>query len=210
MNKNLFPIAKEGVKPIIIAFGSVLLLLILDFDILALAGSFILLFLIFSFRNPERSLPEFSDGSVLSVSDGVVTSITELNDPIYSYKVEVESGLFDIGILRTPFNAISTNLIHINGTKVSKKSKLFLDLNETVEVVFEDVNKNKIKLTHRVKQNFLSLYWKDIKSENLRQTTRYGMLINGVTTLYFPRNFRLNVSIGNKIKASESLMGYFS
>jgi phosphatidylserine decarboxylase len=78
------------------------------------------------------------------------------------------------------------------------------------ELVFEDSNKNRIKVVHRVKQSFAPLYLDVIELQNLRQTSRYGMMINGVTTLYFPSNFRVNVNVGNELKASESLMGYFS
>lgn len=210
MNKNLLPVAKEGVVYVAFTAISVLVLVALDLEFLAFIATIITIAFIYSFRNPERSLPEFSDLSVLSVSDGVVKSIDELNEGEYAYKIEVESNFLDVGVLRTPFNASLVKAVHQNGTKVSKKSELFLDLNEILELVFEDSNQNKIKVIHRVKQSFAPLYLDAIELQKLRQTSRYGMMLNGVTTLYFPSNFRVNVSVGNELKASESLMGYFS
>ena len=210
MNKNLLPIAKEGIIFIVVSSFIVLFLLAIDLNFLAFIGFIVTIGLIFSFRNPERSLPDFSDLSVLAVSDGVVNSIDELNDEEYSYKVEVESKLLDVSILRAPLSSTIVKAIHTNGTRVSKKSALNLDLNESLELVFEDANNNKIKVVHRVKQSFSPLYFDTIASQNIRQTSRYGLMLNGVTTYYFPSNFRVNVNVANELKASESLMGYFS
>ena len=210
MNNNLLPIAKEGLVYIATSAVLVLVLLVLDLDFLAFVGTLVTISLIFAFRNPERSLPEFLDLSVLSVSDGIVKSIEELSDSDYAYKVEVESNFLDIGVLRTPFTATLVTSRHINGTKVSKTSPLFLDLNEMLELVFEDKSKNKIKVVHRVKQSFAPIYSDAIELQKLPQTSRYGMMVNGVTTLYFPSNFRMNINVGNELKAAESLMGYFS
>ncbi len=210
MNKNLLPIAKEGVYSIALSAVFVLILLVLDLEFLAFMGILALVFLVFSFRNPERSLPEFSELSVLAVSDGVVNSIDEIDDSEYAYKIEVESNLLDVAILRTPFNATLIEATHSKGTRVSKKSELFSDLNEVLELVFEDSNKNKIKVIHRVKQSFAPLYFDAITLQKISQTSRYGVMISGVTTYYFPDNFRANVNVGKEIKASESLMGYFS
>jgi len=210
MNKNLLPVAKEGIVYVAFSAIAVLALTVLDFEFLAFIGTIITIAFIYLFRNPERSLPEFSDNSVLCVSDGVVKSIEELSECEYTYKIEIDSNFLDVGVLRTPFNASLVKVVHKNGTKLSKNSELFLDLNEMAELVFEDSNKNRIKVVHRVKQSFAPLYLDAIELQNLRQTSRYGMMINGVTTLYFPSNFRVNVNVGNELKASESLMGYFS
>ena len=210
MNKNLLPVAKEGIVYVAFCTIAVLALTVLDFEFLAFIGTIITIAFIYLFRNPVRSLPEFSANSVLCVSDGVVKSIEEINECEYTYKIEIDSNFLDVGVLRTPFNASLVKVVHKNGTKLSKNSELFLDLNEMAELVFEDSNKNRIKVVHRVKQSFAPLYLDAIELQNLRQTSRYGMMINGVTTLYFPSNFRVNVNVGNELKASESLMGYFS
>lgn len=210
MNKNLLPIAKEGILYVAISASIVLVLMALDFEFLAFVGAMVTVMFLYSFRNPERSLPEFTELSVLAVSDGVVKSIEELSEGDYAYKVEVESNFLDVGVLRTPFNASLVKAVHTKGTKVAKNSELFLDLNEMAELIFEDTNNNRVKVVHRAKQSLTPLYFDAIKSQKLRQTSRYGMMLNGVTTLYFPSNFRVNVNVGNELKASESLMGYFS
>jgi len=68
----------------------------------------------------------------------------------------------------------------------------------------------RLKITHRLKQSFSPLFIEAIESHNLQQIARYGLMINGITSIYFPDNFRLNVNVGDELKASESLIGYFS
>jgi phosphatidylserine decarboxylase len=77
-------------------------------------------------------------------------------------------------------------------------------------LVFENIDGNKVKIVHTCKQSFDGIHTDIIKAQNLPQSYRYGTMINGVTTLYLPRNFRLNINVANELSASETLIGYFS
>ena len=61
-----------------------------------------------------------------------------------------------------------------------------------------------------LKQSFDEIRIAAKESQSLLQGSRYGVMISGVTTIYLPQNFRLNINIGSELKASESLIGYFS
>jgi len=61
----------------------------------------------------------------------------------------------------------------------------------------------------------LSRSFDDIKlnlspNQNIVQGSRYGVMLSGITTIYLPQNFRINVNIGQEVNASQSLVGYFS
>ena len=210
MRANLLPVAQEGWKYIASTFAFLILFFIFDLDLLIFFTSFLLLTFIYSFRNPERQLPMFEKLSVVSPSDGIVKSIIELKDSEYAYRIDIESSSFNVGVLRVPLNAKLGSVTKSNGSRVPKNSKLFNDTNENVELVFVDDNKNRLKVTHRLKQSFVPLFIDIMKAQNLRQTARYGLMLNGVTSVYLPHNFRLNINVGNEVKASESLIGYFS
>jgi len=210
MRNNLFPIAKEGWKYIASASVILILFTLLDFDLLTFFILLTLLTFIYLFRNPERQLPIFEKLSVVAPSDGVVNAIVELQDSDYSYRVDIESSCLDVAVLRAPLSAKLESITKYNGTRVSLNSKLFKDTNENVELVFVDEKENRLKITHRLKQSFSPLFIETIKSQNLHQTARYGLMINGVTSIYLPNNFRLDINVGNELKASESLIGYFS
>jgi len=210
MRTKLLPIAQEGWKYLACLAALLLITLLFDFDFLSFITTIALLFLAYSFRNPERALPTFENASVISPVDGVVKSIEELVDSEYAYKVEVQSSYTDVSVLRSPFNASIRSLENYHGTRVSPSSKLFTDLNEKLEIVFLDASGNSIKVVHRLKQSFAPVSTDLILAQKIHQTARYGVMVNGVTTIYLPHNFRVSVNIGNELKAAESLMGYFS
>jgi len=210
MRANLLPIAQEGWKYIASTSAFLILFSLLDLDLLTLLTSLLLISFLYLFRNPERQLPMFEKLSVVAPSDGVVKAIVELQESQYSYRIDIESSCLDVAVLRAPLSAKLESMTKYNGTRVSKDSKLFKDTNENIVLVFVDENANRLKITHRLKQSFSPLFIEAIESQNLHQTARYGLLLNGVTSIYLPNNFRLNVNVGTELKASESLIGYFS
>lgn len=210
LSNNLFPIAKEGVKYLSLSAILFLLALLIDCDFLATLFFFSFIFFAYLFRNPERVYPDTENSSLLSPVDGIVKNIQELRDNKFSYKIEIESSYKDVGILRAPASAKVEYVQKFNGTRVSPTSKLFNDTNENVSLIFLDKNENRFQVTHRAKQSFVPISTHLTTSQNVHQSFRYGFMGNGVTSIYLPSNFRINVTIGHHLKASESLLGYFS
>lgn len=210
MQSNLLPLAKEGVLYILFSVLFLALAWILDLDFLAFIAFCVTLFIGFSFRNPERALCTLESTSFLSPVDGIVQSIQELENHQYAYKIEIQSSYTDVSVLRAPSNAIVSKFIKKNGTRTSKDSKLFDTLNENVEIHFTTDEGNKFKVVHTLQRSFAPLFIDLDDTQKLLQTTRYGLMLNGLTSIYLPQNFRVNITIGSELKASESLMGYFS
>jgi len=206
MKNNLLPIAKEGFIYIIYAILAYVVFSFLDFEFLSFLS---IIGLLFIYRNPERELSAFEQNSVVSPVDGVVLSIKEIEGE-YTYKVEIDSTYANVSILRVPMTSLLKNLDLKNGARLSRHSSLARKINENVELVYEDKNSNKLKVLHMLKQSFSSINLGIKESQHLKQGSRYGVMISGITTIYLPQNFRLNVSVGSEVKASESLIGYFS
>ncbi|MDF1883585.1 phosphatidylserine decarboxylase [Sulfurimonas sp. SAG-AH-194-C21] len=210
MKTNLLPLAKEGISYFLYSLTFLVLFLFLDFDFLAFVTFLITLFIGYSFRNPERELSLFEPASFLSPVDGVMESIEELSNHEYAYKIEIQSFCRDVAILRVPANATVSNVVQKNGTRVARDSKLFRTLNENVELSFTTKEENTFKIIHNLAQSFTPLFVELQNKQKVFQTARYGLMLNGKTTVYLPQNFRVNISIGSELKASESLIGYFS
>lgn len=210
MRNNLFIIAKSGWSYIGYALLAFVIFSILDLDLLAFASFLLSVFFIYVFRNPEKEMPFFQPNSVVAPVDGVVTTIQQLEDSEYVYKIDIESSYFNIGVLRFPMDAKVETVTVVKGSRVAKNSKLFPLLNEYAELVFVDNAENKVKVLHRLKQSFAPIDIDLVKNQELMQRTRYGTMINGVTSIYLKSNFRLNVSVGQETSASETLIGYFS
>ena len=211
MRSNLFPVAKEGMVYTLSSAFFLLFSVSFDFDILTFFFSLSTLFFVYIFRNPERKLRNFEKGNLLSPVDGKLLSVEELapNDE-YALKVKIQSGYENISLLRAPLSAQISSIQHYKGTRVSQYSNLFSSLNENVEIVFSDLQNNTLKVSHRLTKSFKSLDVDLLVAQNVLQTSRYGVMVSGVTTLYLPKNFRLNVRTGESLSAGESLIGYFS
>ncbi len=210
MSNNLFPVAKEGLVYILSSAIAFLFFSVIDADFLAIIAFVLLIASIYSFRNPERALVHFDEKSLLCVCDGVVRSIEELTEDKYAYKIIIESSLEDVAVLRVPFAGKMLQAKHTKGTKISKQSSVFDDLSESIAIDFEDDFGNKIHILHQAKQGVFPLFSEISSQERLAQTTRYGFAQNIRTSLYLPKNFRVSTSVGKRVKASESLIGYFS
>ena len=210
MSSNLLPIAKEGFIRIGMAFFAFTFFTIFDLDFFEFISFLVGVFLLYVYRNPERISPTFEAKSVVSPVDGTVISIKELVNSEYAYMIEIDSSYLDVSLLRSPLSASVKFLDIKHGAKLSKDSQLAKDLNERVEIVFEDSFNNSIKVKHMLKQSFDTIKIDLDTKQNTLQGTRYGLMINGITTIYLSQNFRVNISVGQEVNASQSLVGYFS
>lgn len=210
MKNNLFIISKQGYKYIGYALLGAFVFAVLDLELFSFVSLAAALFFMYSFRNPERAVSFLDEKAVVSPVDGIVKSIDELQDERYAYKIVIESNYMDVGVLRVPLSGNIENIQLIRGARTSKKSKLFYDLNETAEIIFTDAHKNQIKVIHRLKQSFAPINIDISKNDIVHKGTRYGYVINGISELYLPKNFRLDIKPTNEMRASQSLIGYFS
>jgi len=210
MKSNLLPIAKEGWNYIGYSLLATVIFTTLDLGILAFFALVLAIFFIFVFRNPERELPRFEVNSVICPVDGTVLAIDEIDDAEYAYKVTIDNSYLDVSLLRAPVSGTVYSMYKENGTRLNLDSSLSEKLNENATIVFEDSNSNRLKVSHMLKQSFSGIEIDSIKSQSMLQTSRYGVMVNGMTTIYLPQNFRLNIAVANELKASQSLIGYFS
>lgn len=210
MKNNLLPIAKEGWSYISYTLLFLFFSILFELDIFTIASLFFLIFLVYSFRNPERELLMTGDKSVLSPVDGCVTSIEELDGTEYFYKVTIQTTFKDVSLLRVPINAVSVVQNQYNGACLFLGNSLSNKLNERATITFEDIHTNKVKIIHITGESFCSVKTDSLKNNEQRQSLRYGVMTNGISEIYFPKNFRLNISIADELKASQDLLGYFS
>lgn len=212
MKNNLLPVAKEGWGYILYSLIAFLVLGILDLELLQFFSFLMILLFLYIFRNPEREVPPLEKAGILSPVDGVVTSIQEIQeiqDGGFSQKISIQSSYFDVSILRTPIEARIKNINVLRGAKLSKSSNLSTKLNESVEFIFEDTNSNMIKISHQNILSFNSIEFDAFVFKKLAQGSRYGVMTKGITNIYFPKNTKIDVSVGAKLKACESIIGYF-
>jgi phosphatidylserine decarboxylase len=211
MRSNLLPIAKEGFKYIFYAFLMTIVFSILDLEFLELLSFLFLIFFTFIYRNPERENILYQEDSVVCPIDGKVIAIDEFKDNSkYSYKITIDNTYLDTSLLRMPFNGSVSFIRTEKGARVSSKSSLFSEINENSEIIFKDTNKNELKIIHTLKQSITPIDINIIYNQKLLQGSRYGIMVNGITNIYLPQNFRINLSVDSQVIASQTLVGYFT
>ena len=210
MRNNLFIISKNGWSYILASFFAIIVFALLDLELFSFIALLAIAFFIYVFRNPERELLFLEDKAVVSPSDGIVRSIDELDNNEFCYRVQIESDCFSPAMLRCPMYTEVEDFTIIRGARTAKGSKLFNDLNERAEIIFCDEHNNKIKVVHRLKKSMIPLELDLLAQHTYMQGTRYGYALNAITELYLPKNFRFDIKPNKNLRASESLIGYFS
>ena len=210
MKSNLLPIASAGFKYIASAFLVFIIFSIFDIEFFALISFILMIAFAFIFRNPEREVPSFENNSLVSPVDGKIISIEDIQDSEYAYKLEIDSTYLDVGVLRVPFDSTLKSVVKMNGARLANTTTLSADINENAEIIFVDENSNSVKVVHKLKRSFDDITIDVKNTQNLKQASRYGVMINGTTTIYLPKNFRLNVTLGSELEGSQTLIGYFS
>jgi len=201
-------IAKEGWKYLLFIFA--LFLLSLVFDFFSWVFLAILLFTSYMFRNPERLPAEDDDMAVLAPCDGEILSISKASyvDGKEYIKVEIQKTLLEVSMLRAPtmMNIKETNRRH--GLILSSNSPLKEQLGERVI----------LKCSSKYNELFLNIntgiFARKIELFKtvgpLKSAQRFGILVDGNIELYLALDTRIKVSVGDTIKAGESVLGYFA
>jgi len=204
-------IAKDGFKCIAAAAALLFFCIAVDADILTFLSGVLLLLLLWVFRNPERSIPYFESESIVSVADGMVKSIETLEDASGSntFKIIIKSGFLDTSILRVPFSCEVGETETVHGARLSSSLPLSDKLNEQSRIVFGQ-NEKQVRVSHKLHLATVGIKNRLIKKAQVVQGMRYGLMVKGETIMLLPGNSRVAVKVGEKVRAGETLIGYFS
>lgn len=210
MNNDTLAISKEGWNYIGYSIALFIFFVLLHLDILSFIALLFIAFFVYIYRNPERETSLSQEvGEVLSPVDGRVIYIENLVDSQYAYRVEIDSNCLNVGFLRSPINGEVSDLTIIKGTKLSNSSNLFDKLNENTTVTFVDSDANKVKVKHLSKVSFDDIKIDLNTNQKVISSSRYGFMMNGLTSIYLPKNFKLDIRAGSKIIGSKTLIGSF-
>lgn len=209
MSNDAFILSRHSFSYLGYSFIAFVVLLILDLELFAFFAFGFFLFTLFVFRNPEKQLNNFDENALLSLVDGRVSKIEELDDPEYGYRVQITSTYMDISVLRAPFDAKVKSVTLQRGARLSQNSQNFPLINENGALVLENESGKTIKVVHRLTQSFAPLFIDTAEGSSLVKTARYGVMLCGVSSIYLPKTFKLNVNVRDEVSAGETLLGYF-
>jgi phosphatidylserine decarboxylase len=123
-------------------------------------------------------------------------------------KVEIQKSLSNVSLLRAPItlNIKDTNRRH--GLFLPLSSKLNNQLGENIILT---CSSSYSKILLKIKAGVCSRKIDLFKSVGpLKSAQRFGLLIDGGVELFVALDTRIKVSIGDSVKAGESVLGYFA
>ncbi len=209
-------IAKESYKYIIGAGIVIALAIYWNFSALSLLllGA-VAAAIVYFFRNPERISEDDSQNAILSPSDGTIVSIdqeyedTFLKDECIS--VTIATSLKDAHFIRAPFACVFKQKSSLHGAFLPIKNEKAKYLNERFAAFFEGINKRNyaISVIAGGLATKISLYQNE--DAKIRGCERIAFLKSEFqTVLYLPKDAIINKSVGDKVKAGETLLGQFA
>lgn len=197
-------IAKAGYKYIFIFL--ILFVLSLLFGILPLLFTFLFVFSIYFFRDPERE--PFTDDklALLSPIDGKIKeiSISKFDDNEVA-KIIIQKPFFGVGTLRAVSDAKVADIKKRHGLFLCQAMKISEILNERAIIRFEKEN---IRFVMKIIAGVFSRSLEIYNVSTLKASRKFGFLGSGEIVLYLPRDTKICVSVGESVKAA-SLLGYF-
>jgi phosphatidylserine decarboxylase len=209
-------VAKEGYKYIIGACIVIALAIYWNFSALSL----LLLVaataaIVYFFRNPERISEDDSQNAIISPTDGVIVSINQeyeesfLKDECVS--VTITTSLKDAHFIRAPFASVFKQKSSLHGAFLPIKNEKAKYLNERFAAFFEGINgKNyAISIIAGGLATKISIYQNE--NSKIRGCERIAFLKSEFqTVLYLPKETIINKSVGDRVKAGETLLGEFA
>ena len=208
------PVAREG-YPFILAMGFVSLVsAILHFALAAILFLVISLFCLYFFRDPERVAP-VDDDAIVSPADGKVILIEKVFDEHFVrehvYKVSIFMNIFNVHVNRVPFPGRVVDIKYAPGTFYAANTERGALANESCGVVVECKPDWRYAVVQVAGVIARRIVCRAERGDELARGERFGLIRFGSRVdLYLPQNVQLEVEVGQKVKAGESVLGYLA
>lgn len=177
----------------------------------SLIGVALILFVLYFFRDPER-IPATGEGVILSAADGVITGITEMEEPLFirgkATRIDIFLSPLDVHVNRSP----------IPGRVVFRKYQKGRFLPATNPKCHEFNEKNYIGIEGAIK--VLVVQVAGIMARRIVDWTKEGTVLEGGekigmikfssgTQIFLPENVEIAVKKGDRVKAGITVIGRY-
>jgi phosphatidylserine decarboxylase len=201
--------AKEGWPFIGLSVGLALVILWLTNFIAALPFILIAAFVVQFFRDPPRTIPQDA-GAILSPADGKVICIEKAFDDyqqVEALKISVFMNVFNVHSNRSPVDGEVLDVQYFAGKFVNADFDKASTENERNAVIVKMTNGQKITFVQVAGLVARRILCYTKAGEWLKRGERYGFIRFGSRVdLYLPLSATPLVSIGQKVKATETII----
>ena len=201
--------AKEGWPFIGLSVGLALVILWLTNFIAALPFILIAAFVVQFFRDPPRTIPQDA-GAILSPADGKVICIEKAFDDyqqVEALKISVFMNVFNVHSNRSPVDGEVLDVQYFAGKFVNADFEKASTENERNAVIVRMANGQKITFVQVAGLIARRILCYTKPGEWLKRGERYGFIRFGSRVdVYLPLSATPLVSIGQKVKATETIL----
>lgn len=214
MKKPQIPVAYEGYPFIGFTALTTLVIAILGYDLAALGSLFVTAFVLYFFRDPERVTPDEND-VLVAPADGKVILVEKIFDDKFVkehvYKVSIFMNVFNVHVNRVPFSGTVSKVQYFPGLFYSANTERGALENESCALTLTTKNDRKFAVVQVAGLIARRIVCWAGKGDNLVRGERFGLIRFGSRVdLYLPLQVQLEVSVGQKVVAGETVLGYLS
>ena len=198
--------------PLVISAGIVSFFLFLwRWYIVAIGGGILTAFLAYFFRDPERNITE-DKKAIVSPADGQVVflGLSPLGKDKMK-KVSIFMSLFDVHVNRVPFDGEVKKIEYKKGKFLPAYKKEASNCNES-NTIFFSTPTGEIFIIVQIAGILARRILCSLKlGQSVKKGERLGIICFGSKVdLYLPKNAVLKPLLGKKVKAGETILGYWS
>jgi len=207
-----FPVAKEGAIFILPLIAITFILGSLQFRVTAGFFAFLTCFVIYFFRDPERSIPS-GEKAVLSPADGKIIKVESCREERFfqgpAIKISIFMSVFNVHVNRIPLSGriidrayrpgkfFSANLDKASSS--NEQNALLIETGDGVRLLF-------IQVAGLIARRIVC--WVE-KGDLVERGRRFGMIRFGSRLdVYLPETARVQARLGQKVAGGQSILGY--
>jgi phosphatidylserine decarboxylase len=208
------PIVREGLPFVGVLGSSAVIAGLVGWAVPAAVLVGVTAFTAWFFRNPHRVSPDLAQ-AVVAPGDGRVVDIAEEYEPRYlkqrAIRVSIFLNIFDVPVNRIPCTGLVEDVVYQPGR--------FVAANRPEATLHNEQNALMIRAASGVKLLCIQVAgllarrivcWVT-PGETVRQGERFGLIKFGSRMdLYLPAESRLQVSVGDRVKGGETIIGELS
>jgi phosphatidylserine decarboxylase len=208
------PLAAPAYPFILAAGGLTLMFWLFHWGLLASFGMMATFFLLYFFRNPERTIPA-DLAAIVSPADGRVILIDEVQEDEFlkspARRVAIFMNVFDVHVNRAPVAGRVVASRHRGGRFLAAFKEEAPRVNEQLAVLWETAAGLKVLTVQIAGLLARRIVPAAQEGDVLAKGGTFGMICFGSRVdLYIPRNCAIMVKVGDRVRAGESIIGRWS
>ena len=209
--KTGIPIAFEGLKLIIPLAVLTIVIFLLKWIIAGFILLAITLFVLFFFRDPQRTVPE-GGSVVVSPADGKVVEIKDIYENNYLHQnlkqISIFLSVFNVHVNRAPIGGVIESIKYNPGKfHIAALEKASLENEQTAMVIADGNRKILVKQIAGIIARRIICY---VQPGNVvKKGDRYGLICFGSRAdIFLPVNSEIKVKIGDKVKGARDIIAF--